>query len=234
MGSFWKKLLHNLTKSSKGKKAEYSYMPFELIKNVKGNFDAFLKALENQSLVVIIVGRRGSGKTSLSMRMAENLFTKEKDLSFIGFPKSRLLPYWINTIGDIEKVKNKSFVFVDEAGIEFGSRDPMARKNKEIGKLLQISRHKDLSLFFVSQNSSNIDRAVIRHADVILLKEGSILQHKMERPEFKSLYKDANLHFDEINDDKKSYVYVISDYFEGLVKFKECNWFDTRVSKSYG
>ena len=73
----------------------------------------------------------------------------------------------------MEDAKNGGVVLVDEGAVEFSSRKSMSKANKELGSLLAIARHKDLSLILVTQNTGMLDKNVMNLCDSIILKEGS-------------------------------------------------------------
>ena len=64
----------------------------------------------------------------------------------------------------------------------------MSKQNKELADLLAIARHKDLTLILVTQNTGMIDKNVLNLTDAVLVKEGSLLQQKMERSVMKEFY----------------------------------------------
>lgn len=47
------------------------YRPFNLISTVSGDPNRFIKRMYEQSTIVLVIGRRGSGKTAFGMRLLE-------------------------------------------------------------------------------------------------------------------------------------------------------------------
>ncbi|MBS3124944.1 hypothetical protein J4211_01670 [Candidatus Woesearchaeota archaeon] len=137
------------------------------------------------------------------------------------------------TIEDINQVENQGIVLVDEGAISFGARNSMSKKNKGLAELLAVARHKDLTLIFITQNTGMIDKNVLNLCDTIMLKEGSLLQEKMERSVMKDLYTTANKAIAQTAlEDRKSFFYVFDAEFEGLAKASLPSFWSISVSKN--
>ncbi len=208
------------------------YNAFSIVKNEKGDFDDFHKRLLKGSNIVLITGKRGSGKTALGMKFLE-LFRKlsKRKVFAMGFESAKL-PFRIKKADDIGEISNNSVVLIDEGAITFSSRDSMKSANKLLGKLMSIARHKNLSLLLIAQNSAMIDLNVLRLADTIILKEPSLLQAQFERKAIKDMYEKASVHFNDIKD-KKSHFYVMDDEFEGLLRYSLPSFWSESISKSF-
>jgi len=92
----------------KKKKETKDYKAFDIIESVKGDYKSFEKKILNHSIIMLITGKRGSGKTALGMKFLE-LF-KEKDkkkIMAMGFDDANL-PWKIKKINDIEDAKKNS------------------------------------------------------------------------------------------------------------------------------
>lgn len=216
----------------RGKRQTEPYSAFSVIKSEKGNFDDFYRRLLKGSNIVLITGKRGSGKTALGMKFLE-LFKKlsKRKVFAMGFESTRL-PFSIKKASSIEEISNNSVVLIDEGAITFGSRDAMKTANKELGKLMSIARHKNLSLILIAQNSAMIDLNVLRLADTIVLKEPSLLQAQFERKAIKEMYEKVSSHFHGLRD-KKSHFYVMDDEFEGLLQYSLPEFWSEGISKSF-
>jgi len=210
-----------------------SYLALEGSSTEKGSIGDFEDRLRTESLILAIAGRRGSGKSVLGFRLLENIKAKSKRPCFALDVKQSVLPSWIKSIENISDVSNHGVVLVDEGAISFGSRQSMTKKNKDLGEFLAIARHKDLTLIFITQNTGMIDKNVLNLCDTIILKEGSLLQEKMERSVMRDLYQTANKKLSEIpSKDRKPYCYIFDAEFEGLVKASLPSFWSTKVSKS--
>jgi hypothetical protein len=214
------------------KKSAEPYIPFEAVKSDKGSYEEFLSKLKNSSLVMLIVGKRGSGKTSLGMKFLE-FFNKERKRKCytLGYESTRL-PWWLKKADSLEQIPNNSVALFDEGAVLFSSRDSMKNINKELSKIMAIARHKNLTLVLITQNSAMIDLNVLRLADTLLLKEPSLLQSKFERKVLKDIFEKIKPEFEKIKE-KKSYFYVWDDDFQGMVKYSLPSFWSEKISTSF-
>lgn len=132
---------------------------------------AFLDLIFNKSPIIVMHGIRGSGKTALALRIAEWIHIKQPDKP-VQIVRSVIqgLPTWIENINDLEEIKQDAYVIVDEGGIFFNPRRSMSTENVQFGELLRISRHKNLTLLFLTQHSMNLDVDAWRMADIFIIK----------------------------------------------------------------
>lgn len=217
----------------KAAKREANYRAFTGLKSLKGKFTDFEDyLLTNKSTIGIILGARGTGKTAIGMKLLENIASRtDREIYALGF-KKETLPDWIYVVDDVDDVETHSIILVDEGGITFGSRDSMSDVNKFLSQLLLVARHKDLSVIFISQNSSNIDVNAIRQADYIILKPSSLLQLDFERKRIKKIYEEVMDDF-EFYKRRKGLTYIYSDKFKGFITNPLPSFWTDRVSKSF-
>lgn len=197
----------------------------------QGDFSDFENTLyEKTSTIGLILGARGTGKSALGLRILENIFAKtNKRIYAMGFKN---LPSWIKIAEKVEGVKENSFVLIDESGITFSSRNFMSELNKFLGNLLLIARHKDLSIIFITQNSSNIDINIIRQLDYLLMKPSSLLQKEFERKKIAEIYKENSEGFKK-HRHVKGLTFVYSDSYLGFVSNELPSFWSEKVSKSF-
>ncbi len=208
------------------------YAPFEVTKNEKGSYNPFYDKLKSKSLIILIIGKRGSGKTSLGMKFLELFHNETRRKCYaLGYESTRL-PWWIRKVDAIEKIPNNSTVLFDEGAVLFSSRDSMKNINKELGKIMAIARHKNLTLVLITQNSAMIDLNVLRLADTLIFKEPSLLQSKFERKELKDMYEKVKPEFDKL-EEKRAYFYVWDDDFQGILKYDLPNFWSEKISTSF-
>jgi hypothetical protein len=205
---------------------------FEIHSEIKGDFQEFIKNFRDTSLIMLILGRRGAGKTALGMKLIEAGKILNKNPYVLGFGSSKV-PKWIKKADNIEKIPNNSLVLVDEAGISFSSRESMNKSNKFLASLLAIARHKNLSLVFVTQNSGMLDLNVLRLCDILIFKEPSLLQTRFERKGLQDIFGKVSEEFKKIDKEKKNYSYIISDDFEGVIKSGLPEFWNESISKSF-
>lgn len=205
--------------------------PFSMVHEDDGEFQGFYNKILKYSLITLITGKRGSGKTSLGMTLLAVLNSSRRKCYAIGFDKAKL-PSWIKKSESIEKVPTNAAVLVDEGAIVYSARDSMKDANKMLGKLMAIARHKNLSLVLIAQNSAMIDLNVLRLADMLLLKEPSLLQAEFERRALQKMYDKITPLFKKL-DSREKFFYVWSDEFQGLLSYELPRFWNESISKAF-
>lgn len=238
---FWKLLSFTFSKTKEVRSisqrrkigSNVNHDEFKLTETISGDIEDFNKKItSSKSTIGIILGARGSGKSAFGMRLLENIYSKTKrKCCAIGFRKEDL-PTWIEAADDIKQIPNGSFVLIDEGGILFSSRQSMKDANKLLSELLLISRHKDLSISFITQNSSNIEINVIRQADYLILKPSSLLQMDFERKKIKDIYSEMNEKYEKYKK-IEGITYVYSDAFRGFITNSLPSFWGAGLSKAF-
>lgn len=217
----------------KRKRMVAKYSDFKVIEEVKGNYKNWINEVyKSESQIGIILGSRGSGKTAFGIKLLENIYAKNKSKCYaLGFNKNEM-PSWIDVATEISEIENNSFVLVDEGGILFSSRKSMSSANKLLSDLILISRHKNLNILFISQNSANIEINVLRQADFIILKPSSLLQKEFERKIIQKFYAETEKGFKKFKDDK-GLTYIYSNNFKGFISNPLPSFWKESISKSF-
>jgi len=227
-----KEASRKISVESKRKSLEAKYWPFRVLQTDNGSFDKWEnKVMKSESSIGIIVGARGSGKTAFGIKLLENIYAKKKKRCFaMGFPQEEM-PSWIQVIDNVKNIVNDSYLLIDEGGILFSSRRAMTNVNKLMSDLLLIARHKNLSIIFISQNSSNLDVNIIRQADYLVLKKSSLLQRDFERKRIQDIYNSLDKKFAKYDSKKTSYIY--SEEFTGFAENELPSFWSAKISKSF-
>jgi hypothetical protein len=209
------------------------YSELKLIESIKGNYSKWENfVFKSDSKIGIIIGARGSGKTAIGVKILENVYAKTKKRCYaIGFHKEDF-PSWINVVESVEQIQNNSFILIDEGGIYFSSRRSMSEANQFLSDLMLIARHKNLSVLFISQNSSNLDINILRQADYLVLKPSSLLQEEFERKIIQKIYEETEKDFEKYKD-IKGITYIYSGDFKGFVSNPLPSFWDMEISKSF-
>jgi len=203
----------------------------EVLESFKGTYESFFDSLKkNDSFIAIAIGARGSGKTAVSLSFLESLYGSKKHYYALGFSQTAL-PNWILLVNDVSFIKNDSLVVVDEGGILFSSRESMSDANKILSDLLMISRHKNISIIFISQNSSNLEINTLRQADFLILKKNSLLQKNFERKIIAKIYDEYDSYFAKYK--SKGATLIYSDSFIGVVNVNLPSFWSDKTSKSF-
>ncbi|UZE93687.1 MAG: hypothetical protein IB618_02880 [Candidatus Pacearchaeota archaeon] len=205
--------------------------PFSIVKAEDGEFDSFFNRVLKYSQIILITGKRGSGKTSLGMVLLSVLNSYRKKCYAVGFGKAKL-PRWIKKEESLDKIPLHSAVLVDEGAIVYSARDSMKDANKMLGKLMAIARHKDLTLFLIAQSSAMLDVNVLRLADILLLKEPSLLQAEFERRALQKMYEKIRPLFKKQEEGEK-FFYVWSDEFQGMLSYELPKFWNESISKAF-
>lgn len=227
-----KKIEENKVKN-KRESITAKYKEFEVLQTVKGDYKEWEKSINSSdSKIGIILGARGTGKTAFGMKFMENTRAKYKKKCFaLGFDANEM-PSWIKAVQDVKEIENNSFVLIDEGGILFSSRNSMSNANKLLSELILIARHKNLSILFISQNSSNLDINILRQADFLVLKPSSLLQKEFERKIIQKIYDVADSDFEKLKD-KKGLTHIYSNDFVGFVSNPLPSFWGENISKSF-
>jgi hypothetical protein len=228
-----KEVSEKTTIKKKKEKMLANYEQFKLIETIAGDFFKWeSKIISNESKIGIILGARGSWKTAFGVKFLENLYAKTKKKCYaMGF-KEEDMPSWIECVEDVSQVKNDAFVLIDEGGVLFSARDAMSKANKILSDLILVARHKNLSIIFISQNSSNLDIDILRQADYLILKQNSLLQLDFERKKIKEIYTEIKNEF-ERHKETPGITYIYSDLFRGFVSNTLPSFWSTNISKSF-
>jgi len=209
------------------------YEPFIVLDTKKGSYNDFEKMLsQKESVVGIIIGSRGSGKSAIGMKLIENIHSKsKKKIHAMGFEEKEL-PSWIKKVNNANEIVNDSWILIDEGGILFSSRKSMSHANQLLSELILIARHKGLSILFISQNSSNLDVNILRQADFLILRQPSLLQLEFERDVVRKLYEKNKEDF-ERRRAEKGLSLIYSNEFLGLTSNPLPSFWTKKLSTSF-
>lgn len=161
--------------------------------------------------VVLILGKRDSGKSALAYRIVEDM-RWTADIYAVGLPYSanQYVSEWITIQPEIEDVPPNSIIIVDETHLKYHSGTGMKSNSIELTRILNLSRQRNQTIIFISQESSHIDRKIFSAIDVIVFKEPSMFQAKFDRPELRDLSIQAENAFQSISGNKKPWSFVFS------------------------
>ena len=188
------------------------------------------------SCVIIILGSRGSGKSALGYKILEYLKWTAK-IYVVGLPEKarKMLPDWIGCVPSLEDVPPNSIVLVDEAYMMLHARASATQRARELSNLINLSRQKEQTLIFVSQEARQIDKNIASSANIIIIKPPGILQLEFERSQLKKLLAEAKRLFAAIDKDKNkwSYVYAPESNFIGMLENSLPTFWTPGLSKAY-
>jgi len=225
----------------KGVEHKPKFEGFIIAKKNEGNPKRFREQLLAESSIITVVGGRRQGKSAMSFRIMEDIYSAtSRNCYVLGWPHNKLhiLPSWIEPIEELEHAKDGGVVLVDETAIVANARRSQSGGNVKATKLMAIAGHRDLTLIWITQNSALSDINSIRLADVVLIKNPSLMQRDLERKELKNMYDECTEFFKLKNETKgetevKKYCYVKSQHFIGFIKTTLPSFWNEDISKSY-
>ena len=217
----------------KAREQRPGYKDMEVLQTKKGSYEKFRDKMLRSSMIMLIIGKRGSGKTSLGFKLLEffHYNGKGRPCYAVGYSKSQL-PKWIRKVEAIEHAPDNSVVLLDEGAIGYFSRDSMKQANKVLSKMMTVARHKNLTLVIITQNSAMIDVNILRLADTLLFKEPSLLQSRFERKALKDMFDKVAPLFEGMQDAVRNF-YVWDDDFEGLLSYGLPLFWSDDISRSF-
>ena len=182
-----------------------------------GDISPILQLRQKEGAVVVVLGRRGSGKTILCQRLAEIIGRPVYAISPEETP-----PKWVTELqpAQLEELPPPwSTLYLDDIPSYMSSRDYYDIFVRQVEKMIPMVRHKrKLIMIFAAQLASQADKYVL-DADVVILKAPSILYADVERPAVKRLQDRAMQHWKGRTDRwLQRHCYVVSHLGEGLVR----------------
>jgi hypothetical protein len=172
--------------------------------------------------VMLIMGRRGSGKTALAAKIGEFAMAKFRmPVYWIGLPEQArdLLPHWISMAHSPDQCPVGCFIIIDEAGLHFLSLAFATDQNRLLRALLMVCRQRHSSLVLAVQSSRDLEYSVVRQADSIIFREPGMHQPDSERPDIRAMARQAALAFKNMSKEEKlESAYVFDDDFTGIIK----------------
>ena len=198
--------------------------------------DARWRSLIVPPSVVVIVGKRGSGKSALAYRLLE-LFRYHLTPYVVGVPAEarKHLPDWIGMAPTLDDLPPRSIALVDEAYMLYHSRHSMAQDNRSMSQVVNLSRQRDQTLIFVSQEARQIDKNIASSANVLVFKETGMLQPDFDRKELRKIAEDAQKAFSNKKGTKQrwSYVYSPDADYAGMVESKLPSFWKPSLSRLF-
>ena len=186
---------------------------------------------------VLILGSRGNGKSALGYKIPEYLRNRV-DPYVVALPqKARmLLPEWIGSVPSIEDIPQNSVGLIDESYTLFHSRTSSSDRARALSNQINLSRQRDQTLIFITQEARQIDKNISSSANVIIFKNPGIMQFEFERKELRKLAEEARRMFAAIADKNKplwSYVYAPDSNFVGMIENSLPSFWTSGLSKAY-
>lgn len=170
-----------------------------------------------ESGIIVVAGSYGSGKSVMSYAILEYCHYSHPRVPvyIYGFPQQSeyLLPNWIN-VCESEEFPENSIVLVDEAYMQFSSRESQSKKNKFINNLAGLVRQKNILTIFVTPTLHKLEKGLLTATELLLVKKVSLMQVELDKSELRKKLRYIMDEFKRVKgmdyDIKKS-VYMISN-----------------------
>ena len=186
--------------------------------------------------VVMITGRRGSGKDVTAVALAEEIhsLTGKRIVSSYNPQQNKLPKYW-----EMRGFswKENSITLISDAELELFSRDWHQQPHKAYIEVAAVSRHKDIDFIHTTQTSTLMDKESVVQLDVLMFKEPSALADRFERPEIRDLVEEAKSKFpDTLSQRAKwetAYAYTHTGSYL-ITDIKKPPYWNDSMSKMFG
>lgn len=170
-----------------------------------------------KSGLVLITGFRGTGKTGLAWRLAEQSHDKGREIAAFDFTQAakRALPPWVKHVATMRQVSalSSSILVLDEAAIKVNARRHQSSENVAWTRLLAVARHKGHLVLLITQHQRQVDVGLVADSEVVVMKRPSLLHLRFARPELRQELEEAWEHFRKIRNPQR-WSYVV-DYLNG-------------------
>ena len=170
-----------------------------------------------KSGLVLITGFRGTGKTALGWRLAEQGHDKGREVAAFDFTLAarRALPSWVKHVATMKQVGSlsPSLLVVDEAALKVNARRHQSNENIAWTRLLAVARHKGHLVLLITQHQRQVDVGLVADSEVVVMKRPSLLHLRFARPELRQELEEAWEHFRKIRNPQR-WSYVV-DYLNG-------------------
>ena len=171
---------------------------------------------------ILILGAQGSGKSCLGFYLLE-IMSYRAHCYVYHFPEEggSLLPEGMGILREFTHAPPGSLILVDEAYLAFFSRDSQTTANKEITRVVNLARQKEISLIFVAHESRHLEKNILSGIDTLILKKPTPLQVGLDRSLLKTYLLKAEQLFqgkDELEAKTLSYIAFSPSGFEGMLE----------------
>lgn len=141
------------------------------------------RILDNKDNIVLITGKRGSGKTTLSIKQImgfsdiqgnEEYYNHEKNISkdekeeyklenFTPFNMETHMCFSKKELQDLWKNEKMAFILADEAVVNANRRNSMTKANKILMEIVTINRKNYNTIFFCMPSIEDFDLAILQY-----------------------------------------------------------------------
>jgi len=228
-----------------GKMSKSRLWPLRARQTNYGDVHHLLKDLSQKHLVINVVGGKKKGKTATCFSLMDGISQRgeNKECYVMNWPQEsndRLPSHVENYTGEIYDVPKDSVVIIDELALAANSRRAMSNDNVELGQVLAILAHKQITLITNVQNTYMGDVNMSRMADVNICKPPGLNMIETERGVIADLYKSVEDTWESLkwgkiewqNKDWRAYSYIQHERFRGFVETQLPAYWDDDMSRA--
>ena len=183
---------------------------------------------------VLILGGQGTGKSCLAFYLLEILHHRCRCSVFrLPGEGASYIPPWLGIIYDLRDAPPGSIVLVDEAYLSFFARESLSRQNRELTKIVNLARQKNLGLIFVAHEARHIDKNILSCIDTLVIKKPAPLQVALDRSFLKSYLLKAQSAFQgrsDFSSKSTSHVSFSPSGFEGVLQNPRASFWSDELS----
>ncbi len=184
--------------------------------------------------VILILGAKGTGKSCLAFWLLE-IMRYRGPCYLYRFPEEGkdLLPPWLGILQELADAPAGSIILIDEAYLSFFSRDSQSGANKEITRIVNLTRQKNISLIFVAHESRHLEKNILSGIDTLIFKKPAPLQIGLDRSFLKPYLLKAQKAFEGKNEaacKNLSYVCFSPSGFEGTLENGKASFWSEDLS----
>ena len=178
--------------------------------------------------VIVIIGHRGSGKTVTAHYTLEQFHLKGRKCKF--WAPSKIMrepnkyfkggkPKWLELQHmRYPTISPNTVHLLDDVQLKHHARE--WHKNVEIDKIVSMSRHREATLIYTTQETFRVDKNIIGDMDMLIVKKPSIFGAKFERGELRKMMAEIREKYEKLEKegkDARQYSFVMADAYEGFV-----------------
>lgn len=184
--------------------------------------------------VILILGAKGIGKSCLAFYLLE-IMRYRGPCYLYRFPEEGkdLLPPWLGILQELADAPAGSTILIDEAYLSFFSRDSQSGANKEITRIVNLTRQKNICLIFVAHESRHLEKNILSGIDTLIFKKPAPLQIALDRSFLKPYLLKAQKAFEGKNEaacKSLSYVCFSPSGFEGTLENGKASFWSEELS----
>jgi len=130
--------------------------------------EKMLEPFKNRGHILLVVGKRNSGKTVLAYLLSEMLHKEYNDkIWWFGLPSE--FPSFIeNSTFDFNKIPENTTTILDESSVQFYNRLSATRGQRDVMRQLPIIRHSRRNFIVITQGIDIMDVAFLKNTSSII------------------------------------------------------------------